>query len=244
MPEKIGDALKRAIAQERAVGEVEKSKKGEESLLLNPTRLVIFQYLCKNPCSKLRVIARTLDLAVPTVDWHLKKMTEKGLVTTKKVGKNRIYYPAEMIESEDIEVLALLSGDKARFICDTIAANPGITQKKLCKKLGMYQQECGWYTSKLTEYAIINCIRDGKYKHYYISENLDKVLRSDRKRRNHFKKTLLRALKRDGTKPEIIRSRGDVLVIQIESGKEKMILKVNLNLVPRFLPHPKGGNIT
>ena len=93
MPEKIGDALKRAITQERAVGEVERSRKGEESLLMNPTRLEIFQFLCKNPCSKLTFLAKSLELAVPTADWHLKKMTNAGLVTMKKVGKNKIYYP-------------------------------------------------------------------------------------------------------------------------------------------------------
>ncbi len=236
MPEKIGDALKRAITQERAVGEVEKSKKGEESLLLNPTRLGIFQYLCKNPCSRLRALARDLDLAVPTAEWHLKKLSKRGLVTWKKVGKNKIFYPSEMIDPNDIAVLALLTQDKAKHVCATIAENPGITQANLCKKLGMYQQECGWYTSKLTEKGVLACVKDGKFKHYYISENLGKILRSDRKRINHFKKNLIQALKTDGANPEIIRSRGDTLIIEISSGKEKSILKVNVDLLPRFMP--------
>jgi DNA-binding transcriptional ArsR family regulator len=243
MPEKIGDALKRAITQERAVGDVEKSKKGEESLLFNSTRLEIFQYLCKNPCSRLRALARALDLAVPTAEWHLKKMSKRGLVSWKKVGKNKIYYPAEMIDSDDIDTLALLTQDKARLVCATIVENPGITQGKLCKKLGMYQQECGWYTSKLTEKGVLSCIRDGKFKHYYISENMDNILRSDRKRISHFKKTLIQALKTDGANPEIIRSRGDTLIIQISSGKDKSILKVNLNLLPRFLPKGRGKTL-
>jgi len=234
MPEKIGDALKRAITQERVAEDVEE-KKGEESLLLNPTRLEIFQYLCKNPCSKLRVIAKELELAVPTADWHLRKMTEKGLVTTKTVGKNKVFYPAEMIDSKDVELLTLIRGDKAKLICSTIASNPGITQSELGKMLGMYQQEIGWYTSKLTEGKVLLRIIDGRYRRYFINENLKEVLYSNRKRINHFKKTLLKALKRDGVNPEIIRARGETLVIQIGSVKEKSILKVNLNLIPLFL---------
>ena len=218
MAEKIGDALKKAIAQESAVGEVEKEKE-TESLLLNPTRLEIFQFLCKNPCSRLRSIAKPLDLAVPTVDWHLGKMVDKGLVTVKTVGKNKIFYPKEMIDSEDIEVLAILSGDKSRLILRTIVDDPGITQTNLGKKVGMYQQEVGWYTTNLTEKGVLSCIRDGRFKHYYISDNLENVLRSDRKRRNHFKKTLIKALKRDGLNPEIVRSRGSVLILEISRGR-------------------------
>ncbi len=240
MAQKIGDALKRAIAQERAVGDVERSRKGEESLLLNPTRLDIFQYLCKNPCSRLRGIAKALELAVPTAEWHLRKMTEKGLVTAKNVGKYKIYYPADMIDRKDVELLALLSGDKAGLICSVVASDPGITQGKLGKKVGMYQQEVGWYTSQLTEKGVLSRVRDGRFKRYYISETLDGVLHSDRKRRNLFKKTLLKALMSDGADPEIIRGRGDVLVIQIGAGKEKTILKVNLNLIPRFLQEVEG----
>ncbi|UCG70516.1 MAG: winged helix-turn-helix transcriptional regulator [Thermoplasmata archaeon] len=239
MAEKIGDALKKAIARESVSEEVRK-KRGEESLLLNPTRLSIFQYLCKKPCSKLRVIARELDLAVPTADWHLRKLSEKGLISAKKVAKSKVFYPAEMIDSEDIEVLTMLSGDKAKLICSTIAANPGISQSELGKKVGMYQQEVGWYTSRLTEKGVLSRIIDGRYRRYYISEDLEGILRSDRKRRNHFKKTLLRALKSDGAKPEIIRSRKDTLVIELGVGKEKTILKVNLNLIPRFLQKDIG----
>lgn len=239
MAEKIGDALKKAIARERVEEDV-KEKKGEESLLMNPTRLEIFQFLCKNPCSKLRVIAKELELAVPTADWHLRKMTEKGLVTGKKVGKNKVFYPAEMIDSEDIEVLTLLSGDKAKLICSAIASNPGIIQSELGKKLGMYQQEVGWYTSKLTEKGVLSRVRDGRFRRFYINDNLGEVLRSNRKRRNHFKKIIMRALRSDGAKPEIIRSRGDTLVIQIGSGKEKTILKVNLRLIPWLLQKEKN----
>jgi predicted transcriptional regulator len=217
MAQKIGDALKRAIAQERAVGDVERSRKGEESLLLNPTRLEIFQFLCKNPCSKLRAVAKALELAVPTVDWHLRKMTEKGLITAKTVGKYKIFYPAEMIDREDVELLAILSGDKAKLICTAVANNPGITQGKLGKMVGMYQQEVGWYTSQLTEKGVFSCVKDGRFKHYFISENSD------------------------GAEPEIIRGRGDVLVIQIGLGKEKTILKVNLNLIPRFFTEKPGS---
>lgn len=235
MPEKIGDALKRAIAQERTLEDVGKSKKGEESLLLNPSRLEIFQYLCKNPCSKLRAIAEALELAVATTDWHLRKLSEKGLVTAKSVGKVKIYYPAEMIDPGDVEILAILSGDKARLICSIIASNPGINQGELGKKVGMYQQEVGWYTSKLTEKGVLSRVKDGRFRRYYLSENLDSALLSDRKRRNHFKKALLKALKRDGVDPEIIRSRSQTLVLQIGSGKEKTILKVNLSPIPRFL---------
>ena len=234
MPEKIGDALKRAITQERAVGEVEKSKKDEKSLLLNPTRLVIFQYLCKNPCSKLKSIASFLELADATVEYHLRKMAKRGLVTVKKVSKNKVYYPTDMIDSEDIEVLALLSQDKVRLICSVISRNSGITQSELGKKLGMYQQEIGWYTTKLTEKGVLKRVIDGKFRRYYLSQELGKVLRSNRKRINLFKKNLIKALKRDEMNPEIIRSRGNTLIIQIGSGKDKTMLKVNLNIIPRF----------
>ena len=98
----------------------------------------------------------------------------------------------------------------------------------------MYQQEIGWYTSKLTEKNVLDRVIDGRYRRYYLSEELGKILRSNRKRINLFKKTLIRALKSDGMNPEIIRSRGDTLIIEIGNKKDKIMLRVNLNLIPRF----------
>jgi hypothetical protein len=161
-------------------------------------------------------------------------MTQAGLVAVKKVGKNKVYYPAEMIDSADIEILALLTGDKAKLICSTISEKPGITQGELGRKLGMYQQEIGWYTNKLTEKGVLKKVVDGKFRRYYLSGDLGDILHSNRKRQNHFKKILIKNLKRDGMKPEIIRSRGDTLVIQIGAGRDRTILKVNLNLVPKL----------
>jgi DNA-binding transcriptional ArsR family regulator len=234
MVKKIGDALKQAITQEKD-SEDERGRSSEESVLLNPTRLEMFQYLCQNPCSRIRIVARDLELAVTTVDWHLKKLSERGFITAKQVGKNRIYYPTEMVDSRDIEVLSLLRQDKAKLICSAVANNQGITQGELGKKVGMYQQEVGWYTSKLTEKSVLSRVKDGKYKRYYISIDLKNALSSNRDRRNLFKRALLRALKNDGANPEILRSRTDNLVIKIGPYKEKTILKVNLNLIPGFL---------
>jgi hypothetical protein len=158
------------------------------------------------------------------------------------VGKNKIFYPREMIDPGDIEVLCILSGDKSRLILRTIIDNPGITQSNLGRKVGMYQQEVGWYTTKLTERGVLSCVKDGRFKHYYINEDLKHVLRSDRKRKNLFKKTIVTSLKRDGLNPEIVRSRGNVLVIEISRGKEKRILKVNLSLIPGFLQETKPAS--
>jgi DNA-binding transcriptional ArsR family regulator len=230
--EKLGDALKKAIAVERYVEDSEKSVGKEESILMNPTRRDIFQYLCNNPCIRVGDIAKALELATSTAEWHLKKMREKGLVSMKKVGKYRLYHPSEMIDPEDIGVFSLLGRDKTRLICGLVADNPGITQSKLCKKVGMYQQEVGWYTSQLVEKGVLSSVKDGRFKRYYLNQNLEGVLRSDRKRKNHFKKTLIRTLKKNGANPEILRSRDDVLLIQIHSNKDKIILKINLSLNP------------
>jgi len=147
-----------------------------------------------------------------------------------------------MIDPEYLEVLCILAGDKSRLILRTINDNPGITQSKLGRKVGMYQQEVGWYTTNMTERGVLSCVKDGRYKHYYINENLADVLKSDRKRRNLFKKTIVTALKKDGLNPEIMRSRGNTLVIEISRGKEKRILKVNLSLIPGFLQETKTAS--
>lgn len=240
--DKLGDALKRAIAVERTIEESEDGRKSEKSVLLNPTRAEIYQYLCKNPCCRVRAIEKALELAVPTIEWHLRKLVDNGFITMKNLGKNKIYYPTDMIDPDDIEVLALISRDKTRIICSTVADNPGITQGQLGKELGMYQQEIGWYTSKLTEKRVLSTVKDGKFKHYYINDKIGDMLHLNRDRKNHFKKTLIRALKKDGVKPEIIRSGGDLLFIQMGTQKEKMILKVNLTLNPMFLFKGKGNN--
>lgn len=219
----LGKALKKLVSLEEEIIKQPVRKKGE-SILMNQTRLNIFQYLCNYPCAHLRGISRDLEIATPTATWHLKKMIDAGLITEKKVGKSTLFYPSDLIEDEDVAVLALLSTDRARLVFLHTQQKPGETQKELYGALRISHQSVRWYASKLEELGMISSVEDGKYKRYYPTNLI--FDRASRRRVKYFRENILNRLKKDGLDPEIIKSIDRELVVRITAGNKKSILRI------------------
>lgn len=223
MEKSLGKALRKRVSMEGEIIEQLPRKKGV-SILMNQTRLSIFQYLCKYPCSHSRGLARDLEIATPTAEWHLKKMVDAELVKEKKIGKSTVFYPSDLLEIEDVPLLALLNVERARAVFLQTQRKPGETQKELYKSLGIGHQAVRWYASKLEELGMICSVEDGKYKRYY-STNLI-FDRASRRRAKYYREKILMRLKEDGLEPSIIRLTDRELVIQLKTGARKSILRI------------------
>ena len=59
--------------------------------LADPTRLSILQAVRKSGCMQCSAIREMIDLAQPSISHHLKQLTDAGLLTITKEGRNVRY---------------------------------------------------------------------------------------------------------------------------------------------------------
>ena len=182
-------AFKQDISREEDIAVEKWEVKKGQSLLMNPVRREIFRYLCEFPCKHLSGISRDLGITPPTTTWHLKKMIARNLITTKKISGKAIFFPTNMIDEEDIEILSLINDEKVKQILLLVIESPGITQKEVSTNLKIRHQTVLWHTIKLQDVGLISSIEDGIYRRYYPTTLLSEL--SD----SHIKK-LLKKLKK------------------------------------------------
>jgi len=239
-PDKVSlaDALRRELSPTPTQPEGRRPRQAQ-ALMMNPTQQKLFEHLCLYPSSYLRDLARNLDVAVPTMDWHLTKMVKAELLAKRQLGKKLIFYPIGLIEAQHVEVFALLNTPQSREIYLAIEADPGLTQKELCKAVHLYHQAVRWHTTKLEDVGLISCTQDGNYKLYRPTEMVEEIKSVGRKRRRLFKDRLLKALKADGVEPELLRSTDRDLTIQISTSKGNRTLKICVFPIETTLSPPK-----
>jgi predicted transcriptional regulator len=201
-------------------------KPGTISLLFNPTRQKILQHLCAHPCDNLTQISKKMGISLPTTKFHLDKLIASGYIVSRPIGKKQIFFIIDMIDDEIIEILAALNEEMVNKIYSQINEFPGISQKELCEILDISHQGISRYLKKLLEFNLIRELKEGRYTRYFATDLLQNLERKNKKRLRGFKKLILQTLKKEGLKPELIRSTEKELVVTIKLGKDVSTLKL------------------
>ncbi len=222
--ERIGKAFQRALTPEDVEGERARKSEPLKPEIMNENRQQILQYLSKHPCSYLNRISKDLGLSFHTAKWHLRKIIERGYVANQRMGKRMVFYPKDMIAVEDIPIFELLNTPKAKSIYLKIIEQEGISQKEICKELGMKHQAVIWYTSKLEDTGLISSLEDGKFKRYYPTDLLSRWTDINNKRLRRYKDSILKRLEEDRLKPVVLRSTEEKLVVRISTGSKRSVL--------------------
>jgi DNA-binding MarR family transcriptional regulator len=226
-------ALKRTIKRREDIPDLE-TDKAPDALLMNETRQKILQYLCRYPCIHLSGIAKDLKLSFNASKWHLNKLVDNGLLQTKKIGNKLVYFPTDMIDNEDIDLLAIANNERNRPMIHLINRTPGITQKEICDNVNRKQQTLVADILILEEIGLITSKKDGKFRRYYPTDELKIRSKANRKRSNQFRQHLLNSMIKDGVEPVILRTTDKKIYIQILSGKDKSNLIINTNPFDQF----------
>ena len=222
-------AFKMDIGREKEITDEKWEVQADKSLLMNLTRQIIFKYLCEYPCASLSTIARDIQLSPPSTSWHLKLLSERKLVSEKKLGGTKIFYPNKMLDKIGISVLSLLANQKMQDIFLQINNSPGISQKELTERLGLSHQSINAFTNRLRNEDLITIVRDGKFTRYYPTTKLDKVGTAHHKKLKEFKKWVIKAFKFDGVNPKLLRVTDRHLLLQITAGKKIKSIKLSVN---------------
>ena len=229
MAKGVGKALEKALTRkETNSSEEEKGYKGRFEFG-NANRRDIFSYLCFHPCSHTSLISAALKLSIHTTSWHLRRLENEGYISRARVGKKTVFYPSNMIDSEDINIFEILNNDKAKAIYIAVLDRNGIYQHEICKRIGLKHQAVIWYTRKFESLGLIRSVEDGKFRRYYPTDLLKQKMDKNAVRIKIFRKNLLERFGKEMMSTEVLRATNDKLVVKIAGGKDRAVLTLHTN---------------
>jgi DNA-binding MarR family transcriptional regulator len=225
MPKKLGEALKSVVGE--GYGEGEEKKGRAESVLMNPNRQQIYQFLIFHPCSSVRKVAGELKISPPTVKWHLDKLVGGGYVSSSLVSNKKVFYPTMMVSEGDmVDILEAVNRDRIGLTFLSIIENQGMTQRDIAKVLGTSTQSVRSYISTLERLDLITTIVDGRHRRYFPSDKLKRLEKTMRKRIRNFRRFLLKKLEEDRLNPSIDLSIRREAEITIRISKRRESIKI------------------
>ncbi len=139
---------------------------------LNKRTELILDFIKENPGLSFNELSRRLALAKGDLQYHIQRLEKQGLVTSKRSGLRKHYFPRGIFDEREKDILSLLSSENVRGIIMYIIANPGATQKELCSELGLSPPTVNYYIGKLRELNLVRSIKDGKFVKYYFRGNV------------------------------------------------------------------------
>jgi DNA-binding MarR family transcriptional regulator len=233
----LAKALERRMGQDEGLISQIETKSVDSSLLMNPTRLSIFQLICNNPGAHLRLISRKLGFSTQTASWHLKKLVAKGLISKNRFANKNHYYPLKDILGEEQQrVLGLFYDENIKRTYLHLKDNPHVDQRHLCEALNIYQQLLSKALIAMQRYDLIAYQTENKTRYYRITDKLDKLGEQFTGPSSDFSDMLVEALTMDGVDPRIISDKGSILKIELDSGgKRRSVLKIQKDPVKAVL---------
>src|SRR3990172_7861555 len=107
-PKSVGRAFQRALGSEFVLPEVEPREAGT-SLLMNPRRQRVFEYVWNHPCSHLRRISRDMRIPPQSLRWHLIRLRGGGILASRTLKGKTVYFAPWALREEDVPLFASLS---------------------------------------------------------------------------------------------------------------------------------------
>ena len=133
----------------------------------------ILDFIRENPGMSFNELSRRLGLAKGDLQYHIQRLEKLGLITSKRSGLRRHYFPRGIFDEKEKDILALLSSENVRGVIMYIIANPGAAQKELCSELGLSPPTVSYYISKLKELNLVRSVKDGKFVKYYFTGDVE-----------------------------------------------------------------------
>ena len=130
----------------------------------NTERVLLF--IQHNPGCHLRQIKRELDMSMGTIQYHLNLLEKSGKVASERHSLHRFYFPVNIFEKHDRNILKILNQETAREILMFIVEMKNPTQTEIVDNIKISAASVNWHIGRLTQFGMITEARDGKFKRY------------------------------------------------------------------------------
>ena len=226
MPKRgLGKALEDALQGK----EERQPRKGMKSVLSNPVRQQIYQYLTLHPCAYLSLMSKDLLISIHTLEWHLKKLSDSGYVAEQRIGGYRIYFPVRLVDKEDVRALHLLNRENHRLVFSCIMHHPGMSMKECAENCDLSVSSAVSAIADLKAENLITSVEDGRFRRFFPSDRLQELLDRGEEGQEAFLKWLIDCLYEDGLQPEIAKKEGGFVQLSLKSGGSTSGMTVGLN---------------
>jgi len=105
-------------------------------------------------------------MSMGTVQYHLNLLEKMGRVASERHSLHRFYFPIDIFESNERNVLKILNQDTAREILMLILERKSPTQTDIVDSVKISAASVNWHIKRLIDLGLISELREGKYKRY------------------------------------------------------------------------------
>jgi DNA-binding transcriptional ArsR family regulator len=153
--------------------------KKRPKLLMHPVRLEIYKFVSETPGSRLYEIIDNLDIPQGTITWHLRKMSESGLIDTVKIGGRRVFFSKALRGVDTEQAFAILKSEKAKEIFLYIIKNTSCYQTEMAHDFNLHHDTISHHCERLESVGLIKTHKEGRLLRHQVGDIGKKILTSN-----------------------------------------------------------------
>jgi predicted transcriptional regulator len=138
--------------------------------------LKILDYVKDNPGSHLRRIRNDLGFSMGTIQYYLNKLEKEEKITSSRKGLHKCFFVTGIFGDQEKDIIKYLNQDTPRRIILYIVQQDHPTQTDIAMELRVTSPTIKWNLNRLISSKIITETKDGRYKRYSLSSNIDPLV--------------------------------------------------------------------
>ncbi len=198
------------------------------SVLLNERRRKVFLTVLDRPGVHLRELARSLDIPLQSLSWHVEILKKSGLIVSSRIGKFAALTVKGQVDPEALRDLALLDIVKNAAIIRVLQRRAR-TRSQVSGDLKVYPQALDPSLRSLFTRGLI--MRDPGRVEFEIGPRMREILDGFLNTLSEREATLLELLARDGLQPNLLGRDGTKLEIEVNGARKR------IKIVAQVVPH-------
>ncbi|TLZ71578.1 MAG: helix-turn-helix transcriptional regulator [Methanobacteriota archaeon] len=224
----VGSAFRRAVG-EPVLPEVAPRAPGS-SVLLNERRRKVFLTVLDRPGIHLRELARSLDIPLQSLSWHVEILRKAGLLLSTRMGKFAALSVAGQVRMESLKDLALLDIVKNAAIIRVLQRRAR-TRSQVSGDLKVYPQALDPSLRSLFIRGLI--ARDPGRVEFEVGPRMQEIIQEFRDSAEEREASLFELLARDGLQPVLLGRDGPKVEIEVNGARKRV--KMTAQIVPHVI---------
>lgn len=135
------------------------------------SRRAIYQNIADSPGIHFRALSDALSYAQGTLQYHVRELSEAGLIEVSDDGKYTRYYPAADFDTADQTIMDALRREYSRRILAHLLADGPLSTTDLSDRLDKAKSTVSWHLSELADSGLVTDERDGRSVVYEVTDS-------------------------------------------------------------------------
>lgn len=124
-------------------------------LLSLASRKRIYDHVETHSGCHLREIGRKCEVPLGTTLYHLDRLESEGLLTVRRDGRYKRYFPATGLGRREKDLLSAFRHSVPRRIASALLTSPALTQRALCGAIGVSRSTLSFHVNSLIDQEIL-----------------------------------------------------------------------------------------